>query len=207
MPLRREPTPGGRRCAISLSEAQRYGRSRQGWALPPPRRCQSDMNQPDQTSIRRVHARQPVHDSATIIECESSAGGGSGVLAQQCSGGLAEEAPSAEGQQALRGFHNERVCVCVKTQSKRWGAQLSQVCALPNLCERGMANRVSRAVRARPLVAALLGPARPPWDPLGVWGGDQYHSIQRVLGFFRQQSNSPDTYQLIHQRRAVPERP
>ena len=98
-----------------------------------------------------------MHDSATIDECESSAGGGSGVLAQQCSGGLAEEAPSAEGQQALRGFHNERVCVCVKTQSKRWGAQLSQVCALPNLCERGMANRVSRAVRARPLVAALLG--------------------------------------------------
>ena len=53
-----------------------------------------------------------------------------------------------------RGVHNRRVRVC-EAQSKRWGAQLSQVCALSNLCST-MAQRGSRAVCARVLVCVAL---------------------------------------------------
>ena len=92
---------------LSQRNSPENRRDQQGWALPPPRR-QSDTDQPDQPSIKRAHARsasaRPCDDQR---ECESSAGGGVVCKAQQCLRGLAEEAPPAEGQQALRGVHDE----------------------------------------------------------------------------------------------------
>ena len=171
MPLRREPTPGGRRCAISLSEAQRYGRSRQGWALPPPRRCQSDMNQPDQTSIRRVHARQPVHDSATIDECESSAGGGSGVLAQQCSGGPRGRGPAGGGA-AGPPRHSQRTCVCVRENAIETlgGATFSSLRPAQFVRTRHGESGVARCTRA-PSRCRAFGTRPPALGPFGCVGG------------------------------------
>ena len=91
-----------------------------------------------------------------------------------------------------RGVHNRRVRVC-EAQSKRWGAQLSQVCALSNLCS-AMAQRGSRRCpRARALVRGAFGTRPPALGPFGCVGGDQYHSISRVLGFADISQTASDT--------------
>ena len=96
-----------RRSQHSNSENRR---SQHGWARPPPRAASQTLTSqinPSSDAHTRIQQRTTVRRSE---ECESSSGG-SGVQAQPCLRGLAEEAPPAEGA-AAPPRRSQRTCVC-----------------------------------------------------------------------------------------------
>ena len=154
---------------LPVQQLREQARSARVGSSPPRAASQTLTSQINPASD--AHTRiQPAHDRATIRECESSSGGGGGVQAQPCLRGLAEEAPPAEGQQALRGVHNRRVRVC-EAQSKRWGgATFSSLRPAQFVQTRHGESGVARCTRA-PSRCRAFGTRPPALGPFGCVGG------------------------------------